>query len=64
MAKTGERYNAARRALLAQSERPAEGGGWAAQPLVTDERIRQHTGHGWDEWMELIDAGPGRAAGH
>lgn len=37
---------------------------WAAEPLHSDEKIRESTGHSWDEWAELIDAGPGRLAGH
>ncbi len=63
MAKTGERYNAARRTLLAGGP-PAGAGGWAAQPTVADGRVRQSTGRGWDDWVGVIDAGPGRAAGH
>lgn len=63
MATTGERYNAARRALLASATPPA-GTGWAAQPTVSDARVRENTGRAWDAWVEVIDAGPGRAAGH
>ena len=37
---------------------------WAAEPVQSDEKIRENTGHGWDEWADLIDAGPGRLAGH
>lgn len=37
---------------------------WAAEPLHSDERIRENTGHTWDEWADLIEAGPGRGAGH
>ncbi|GAA1824757.1 DUF4287 domain-containing protein [Nesterenkonia flava] len=35
-----------------------------AAPDVSDATIRENTGRGWDEWVALIDAGPGRAAGH
>jgi hypothetical protein len=37
---------------------------WVAQPTVDDAKIRESTGRGWDEWAGLIDAGPGRDAGH
>lgn len=36
----------------------------SAQPDVSEERVREHTGRGWQEWVELIDAGPGRDASH
>ncbi len=32
--------------------------------MQSDEKIRENTGHGWDEWTDLIEAGPGRLAGH
>jgi hypothetical protein len=44
--------------------RGARGRRWAAEPLQTDEKIRENTGHTWDEWADLIEAGPGRLAGH
>ena len=37
---------------------------WAAEPVQTDDAILQNTGHAWDDWVDLIDAGPGREAGH
>jgi hypothetical protein len=44
---------------------PAQGARrWAADPVQSDEKIRENTGHTWDEWADLIDAGPGRLAGH
>lgn len=64
MSKTGERYTAARRSLIAHAQQPAEPAAWVADPDTTDEAIRTNTGHGWDEWVTLIDAGPGRDAGH
>ncbi|MEN5074712.1 DUF4287 domain-containing protein [Isoptericola cucumis] len=66
MARTGEKYGAARRALLARASSPTDGAdpGWVSPPDVSDDAIRSNTGHGWDEWVALIDAGPGRAAGH
>jgi hypothetical protein len=64
MAKTGERYSAARRALLAKAEPPAGRRGWVSDPDTADTAIRERTGRGWDEWVGVIDAGPGREAGH
>lgn len=63
MAKTGERYGAARRALLAAAAQPNPSG-WAAMPQHSDEQVRAKTGRGWNEWVAAIDAGPGRASGH
>src|SRR5690606_11825315 len=34
------------------------------EPEHSDETIREKTGRGWDDWVELIDAGPRRLAGH
>ena len=52
MEKTGESYTAARAVLLAGAEpKPAE-----RLPLLTsDERIRERTGRGWEEWFDLLD---------
>ncbi|GGE74400.1 DUF4287 domain-containing protein [Nesterenkonia cremea] len=36
----------------------------SAAPDVSDERIRESTGRGWDDWVAVIDAGPGREASH
>jgi hypothetical protein len=59
MAKTGESYTAARRMLIAQGERPD--GATAFEPPVTDERVLEATGRGWEAWFELLD-GWGAAA--
>ena len=63
MARTGEKYGAARRGLVdhasARNDR-----GWASDPEHSDEVIRANTGRGWDEWRDLIDAWPGRDDGH
>ena len=46
MAKTGERYNAARRVLLAQRGGGATAaGGWVASPGASNELILAKTGH-------------------
>ena len=52
MEKTGESYTAARAVLLAGEEPKA-----AEQPplLTSDERIRERTGRGWEEWFDLLD---------
>ena len=54
MEKTGESYTAARASLLGGEEAEA---GAAAQPVLatTDERIRQRTGRGWEEWFDRLD---------
>ena len=66
MERTGERYAAARRVLLDAAARAERSGTRVrvSQPEFTDEVIRQKTGRSWDEWCDLIDAEPGRAAGH
>jgi uncharacterized protein YndB with AHSA1/START domain len=52
MEKTGERYAAARAALLAGSDSENPG-----MPALTtsDEAIRRRTGRGWEEWFGLLD---------
>jgi hypothetical protein len=63
MAKTGERYGAARRAIVTQS-----GNGrrrhWVAEPEHSEDVIRDATGRGWDEWCDVIDAWSGHTDGH
>lgn len=54
MADTGERYAAARRALL--SSRPVSSSReWAAQPEVSDDAVREGTGQSWDQWCAQIE---------
>jgi hypothetical protein len=48
MEKTGESYTAARAMLLAGQEPDS----WLA---TSDERIRERTGRGWEEWFDRID---------
>jgi hypothetical protein len=50
MAKTGERYAAARRHVVKPP--PAE----VADPGMSDEAIRRGSGKGWAEWFEILDA--------
>lgn len=66
MAKTGEKYGAARRVLLEQANvRHGTGGRkWVSQPEVSDQRVLDATGRGWDEWCDIIDAWPQHVDGH
>ena len=52
MEKTGESYTAARAVLLAGEEEPQAAEPWLA---TSDERIRERTGRGWEEWFDLLD---------
>ena len=52
MDKTGERYAAARAALLSAEEPDATE---APAMTVSDEVIRRRTGRGWEEWFDLLD---------
>ena len=52
MEKTGESYTAARRMLLAAEEAEATE---AVRLPTSDERIRDRTGRGWEEWFDLLD---------
>jgi hypothetical protein len=52
MAKTGESYMAAR-AMLLRAE-PSNGTG-APTLKTSDEKIRQRTGRGWEEWFAMLD---------
>lgn len=52
MERTGERYAAARAALL--HAEPAPGG--QQPPLATsEENIRRRTGRGWEQWFDQLD---------
>lgn len=52
MAKTGERYNAARRALIDNQAAT----GWVSHPEVSDENVLAATGKTWDQWRSALDA--------
>lgn len=62
-----EQVRAARLAATAaqagSSDDTSDGPGSSA-PEMSDEKIRAGTGRGWDEWVELAAAGPGRDASH
>lgn len=70
MEKTGEKYNAARRALIEQAQQrqqipQADGGrAWSAQPEHGDDAVREATGRGWDEWVDLLEDAPVAEEGH
>ena len=64
MHRTGERYNAARRALLSAQVQSTSRPHWVSEPEVADKAVRDATGRGWDEWVAVIDSGPGREAKH
>src|SRR6476469_3303413 len=60
MAKTGERYTAARRVIVARSERstPAPSAPPIPddfEPPAADQAVVAATGRGWIEWIGLID---------
>ena len=57
MAKTGERYTAARAHLL-----PDEDEDPAYRPAMSPDAVRRATGRDWDEWFALLDEWG--AAGH
>lgn len=62
MAKTGERYLAARRALLAKTaDGPRR---WVSPPEVSDARVTAATGDDWNTWVDRIDAWDGNKDGH
>ena len=62
MQKTGESYTAARAILLAGAV-PIEPG--TKPPLATsDDRIRDRTGMGWEQWFELLDGSVSPGATH
>jgi hypothetical protein len=62
MSKTGERYAAARRVVLA--ERAGARRTWAAEPEIGDTKLKEVTGKGWDAWCDLIDGWPEHDRGH
>lgn len=63
MAKTGEKYGAARRSLIEKAP-DLIASAWVSEPEHSDAVIRENTGRGWDEWCGLIDAWPGHEQGH
>ena len=65
MAKTGERYGAARRVLIDRVDGATDGARrWVSPPEQTDESVIEHTGRSWDEWCDIIDSWPEADLGH
>jgi len=65
MAKTGERYGAARRTLIEHADRSAPGVRvWVSPPEQPDESVLEHTGKRWNEWCDVIDSWPEVDDGH
>ena len=58
MASTGERYTAARKALLDQSStgRATRKREWVSQPEMSDAALLARTGRDHDEWADVIEA--------
>ncbi len=52
MEKTGESYTAARAMLLRAEEPPSS---TVPRLRTSDEKIRQRTGRGWEEWFAMLD---------
>ncbi|MGN6870435.1 MAG: hypothetical protein ACTHMY_18755 [Solirubrobacteraceae bacterium] len=53
MAKTGESYTAAR-VMLLRAE-PSNNGAGTPTLKTSDEKIRERTGRGWEEWFAILD---------
>lgn len=70
MAKTGERYTAARKVLLEQAAKEAEARKaagkrvWVSPPEMSDEAMSKATGRGHDEWADIIEAHTGGVDNH
>jgi hypothetical protein len=58
MATTGERYTAARQALIDQAEArgTARRRSWQSEPETGDDAVVAATGRSWDDWVDLIEA--------
>lgn len=63
MESTGERYAAARRALVAQSP-SGRNRVWVAEPEFGDAAVTKATGQGWEAWCDVIDNWPRHVDGH
>ncbi len=62
MARTGERYAAARRVLIEQT--PHHRRLWVSDPETSEDAVQAATGRSWDDWCDLIDEWPGSSNGH
>ena len=62
MHKTGERYAAARRHVVAEPVAPLPPR--VSEPAVSEASIRKGTGKGWDDWFRILDAWGGTEHDH
>lgn len=62
MEKTGERYTTARKVLLEAT--PTRKRKWVSDPDISEDRLIETTGRGWDEWCDVIVGWPGHVDGH
>ena len=60
MAKTGERYTAARRHVVKEAALPPR----VTEPGWSEEAVRQGSGKGWDEWFRILDGWGGTSRAH
>jgi hypothetical protein len=60
MAKTGERYTAARRHTVKEKPLPPR----MSEPPQSEAAIRRTTGKGWDDWFRILDAWDGTSRSH
>jgi hypothetical protein len=63
MAKTGESYTAARRQLIDAGHEP-DPGTPTFEPVVSDEKMLEATGHRHDEWFARLDTWGGTTRAH
>jgi hypothetical protein len=63
MEKTGESYTAARAQLLAGDAAAAVDPDVLQFPC-SEERLREQTGRGWEEWFDLLDTWDAESLGH
>jgi hypothetical protein len=63
MAKTGESYTAARAQLLAGAT-PVPGHEEIPWLACSDDRVRERTGRGWEEWFNVLDSWGAESMGH
>ncbi len=63
MATTGERYAAARKALIDKAP-PERTRVWVSEPEMSNDAILAKTGRGWEEWCAIIERWPNHPDGH
>jgi uncharacterized protein YndB with AHSA1/START domain len=63
MAKTGESYTSARRMLIAAGDRP-DAAAPRFEPPVSDQKVTEATGRGWEAWFETLDGWEAASRSH